>query len=761
MNPSTTTPIPIYYYEDIKMPPTTDDDDFIVADSESLPESDEDYRDESSEEQADEEDEDSDERVEEEDRSSEHRQDGKTTNHTNTPPHRPPRQQSKMSKEKLEKILCSPTRGYGGSHDYSRGKKASSALSRRWNVFDKNGNSSTNDSEKDDDHSLSSDSQKKRRSITSHVSTKKKRRMLLQDTSSDDDGRIRIGKTKKCSSKKKSSISINPLQDTDSDNDSNGEYNNTKHPRRSPRKPKSKRRAGGKESLEQLRNQMFNEDEEDDDERVEDTEEPPLPPLCKNCNEPMHLLQSQKERSFGKEFYKCWCAGGGDFIWLNDSDQWRKQLPNGPKCKCGRPSFPILTRGTREKLWVCSKTGGDPCSFELTIGDENTQSNDNDELVPHDAIEEGEEFLCGLQTIQALQRFFDINYEEVQPLLYGDYRSTEPRGYYDNFSVERAWKVNQGKESVDEFEAFRQSLGDVGVRTQLRDEHQQAIDNLVEESTASLAPLDKKSNEALLLHGTKPEVVYDILVQGLNPDMASNGLFGRGTYFAEHPAKINQYVKGDAEYKGGNREKRHGTICTLHNKLYPTPELHPANVFYCFISRVVLGGPDCTTERISRPRNGGHSIVAELGNNRLFREFVIFNKNAIKIEYVVAYTRQKSYCACGDPVRERTFQDNDLGNQRKCICCPNRDNSSGHWEGGCGLFSPLPRCFCPRNDDFWGAFPDTSKGIYRCKKNRCGFTQLIEQGVDLREREDEDSGSSDYSSDDGFVVKDKLYEMMK
>ena len=52
------------------MPPTTDDDDFIVADSESLPESDEDYRDESSEEQADEEDEDSDERVEEEDRSS-------------------------------------------------------------------------------------------------------------------------------------------------------------------------------------------------------------------------------------------------------------------------------------------------------------------------------------------------------------------------------------------------------------------------------------------------------------------------------------------------------------------------------------------------------------------------------------------------------------------------------------------------------------------------------------------------------------------
>ena len=53
------------------MPPTTDDDDFIVADSESLPESDEDYRDESSEEQADEEDEDSDERVEEEDRSSE------------------------------------------------------------------------------------------------------------------------------------------------------------------------------------------------------------------------------------------------------------------------------------------------------------------------------------------------------------------------------------------------------------------------------------------------------------------------------------------------------------------------------------------------------------------------------------------------------------------------------------------------------------------------------------------------------------------
>eukprot|EP00584_Thalassiosira_punctigera_P008254 CAMPEP_0172545888 /NCGR_PEP_ID=MMETSP1067-20121228/15744_1 /TAXON_ID=265564 ORGANISM="Thalassiosira punctigera, Strain Tpunct2005C2" /NCGR_SAMPLE_ID=MMETSP1067 /ASSEMBLY_ACC=CAM_ASM_000444 /LENGTH=106 /DNA_ID=CAMNT_0013332721 /DNA_START=698 /DNA_END=1015 /DNA_ORIENTATION=- len=88
-------------------------------------------------------------------------------------------------------------------------------------------------------------------------------------------------------------------------------------------------------------------------------------------------------------------------------------------------------------------------------------------------------------------------------------------------------------------------------------------------------------------------------------------------------------------------------------------------------------------------------------------------------------------------------------------------NQNGYWEGGCGMFSPLPRCFCKPDVDFWGAFPNASEGIYRCKRKQCAFQQLIEQGVDLRECEGENSESSDYSSDDGFIEKDEFYEKMK
>ncbi len=46
-----------------------------------------------------------------------------------------------------------------------------------------------------------------------------------------------------------------------------------------------------------------------------------------------------------------------------------------------------------------------------------------------------------------------------------------------------------------EFKSFRQSLGDIEEETELRDGHRQAANTLLEENTASLEPLDKKSNE--------------------------------------------------------------------------------------------------------------------------------------------------------------------------------------------------------------------------------------------------------------------------
>ena len=132
-----------------------------------------------------------------------------------------------------------------------------------------------------------------------------------------------------------------------------------------------------------------------------------------------------------------------------------------------------------------------------------------------------------------------------------------------------------------------------------------------------------------------------------------------------------------------------------------------------------------------------------------YREFVVYDRRAIKIEYLVAYTRTKQYCGCGTKVRERTVPSQ---NHRLAIACNNchRDHNR-KWVGGCGLFSALPRCYCKRGNDFYGAKRVDSKNLFRCSKNRCDFRCLIDQGVDLREAEDSPDEDK-YDSDDSFLA---------
>ena len=71
-------------------------------------------------------------------------------------------------------------------------------------------------------------------------------------------------------------------------------------------------------------------------------------------------------------------------------------------------------------------------------------------------------------------------------------------------------------------------------------------------------PLDKPSNEMLLLHGTKPENQYSILLDGLDTGLACRGLYGRGIYSADDPSKVEQYITMDKQWKGA------GKIAIIH-----------------------------------------------------------------------------------------------------------------------------------------------------------------------------------------------------
>jgi hypothetical protein len=60
--------------------------------------------------------------------------------------------------------------------------------------------------------------------------------------------------------------------------------------------------------------------------------------------------------------------------------------------------------------------------------------------------------------------------------------------------------------------------------------------------------LEKVCNEVRLLHGTKPDLVWSIVQQGLNERLAgasAGTAFGDGSYFADDAGKIDQYVVED------------------------------------------------------------------------------------------------------------------------------------------------------------------------------------------------------------------------
>jgi hypothetical protein len=114
------------------------------------------------------------------------------------------------------------------------------------------------------------------------------------------------------------------------------------------------------------------------------------------------------------------------------------------------------------------------------------------------------------------------------------------------------------------------------------------IETLVTALEGSLVKnLDKDINEQLLLHGTKPQVLHQILSRGLS-EKFSDGIFGKGLYFAETVTKNDQYTAEDeCYYKTPWLDLKH--LRELHHELYGNASDHPEKVHYVIICRVIMG----------------------------------------------------------------------------------------------------------------------------------------------------------------------------
>ena len=95
-------------------------------------------------------------------------------------------------------------------------------------------------------------------------------------------------------------------------------------------------------------------------------------------------------------------------------------------------------------------------------------------------------------------------------------------------------------------------------------------------------PIDQNVNEQLLLHGTKPETLMTVLANGPS-EKFSDGLFGEGTYFAETPAKNDQYTTPD---RGSQTDPK---IRELHKHLYHDKRPPHVDVQYILVCRVLMG----------------------------------------------------------------------------------------------------------------------------------------------------------------------------
>merc|ERR1711879_291348 len=80
--------------------------------------------------------------------------------------------------------------------------------------------------------------------------------------------------------------------------------------------------------------------------------------------------------------------------------------------------------------------------------------------------------------------------------------------------------------------------------------------------------LDDSVNEKLLMHGTSAQKVLRIVSFGFDERMVSRGSFGNGTYLAEDPSKMDQYVLADSA------DTKDPEVQQLHDLIYGSRE-HP------------------------------------------------------------------------------------------------------------------------------------------------------------------------------------------
>lgn len=246
----------------------------------------------------------------------------------------------------------------------------------------------------------------------------------------------------------------------------------------------------------------------------------------------------------------------------------------------------------------------------------------------------------------------------------GQGRDVVQRGTYNRLELVHAWRLENTKlwhryqveldQIVEDFSSQRLQHWPLHIRKHDRWRSCGALPG---------EKLRDDVNEVRLFHGTKPEVLFSLLHNGLNSRFCNQGgMFGAGNYLAEDAGKCDQYCTCDDRY-GVEHLK------DLHARLYRSGTsgvTHPGKVFYIFVCRTIFGcyvradsgHPHATSldksslkvfatserKELSQIPNTPihhHALLVELGSEiSRYREFLQFHDERIYPEYLIAYHRK-------------------------------------------------------------------------------------------------------------------------
>lgn len=272
---------------------------------------------------------------------------------------------------------------------------------------------------------------------------------------------------------------------------------------------------------------------------------------------------------------------------------------------------------------------------------------------------------------------------------------------YSRSNIQREWERVQGEYSAN-FANCPTDEDDFFVRTQ-----KAFVDADGTGITSQGVPLDARTGEQYLVHGSNAVAIESILNTNFDLGRSRQGWYGRAVYFADDPSKSDQYARSDGGRRVYGLLKRLGIEDQEWKPHAVKSEAGYQEVFFMFVTRVALG---CTavltkdrfdenktpinapvkTEKLFldaqqppiekpytdpqpgnemrwvkdlNPRFNSVSVSAyAVGNPFMrFREITIYNSVVAKVTHLVAYVRSdkvssaqkvamgKEWASKGDP----------------------------------------------------------------------------------------------------------------